>query len=369
MALVEKIIIPGTVKTISEDAFSDCYTLREVIFEEGVEEIQRRSFEYCENLHHVSFPSTLKKIEYEAFAECGSLFSLIIPQNVEFVDEFAFANCWNLYEIYNLSNIEVKSFKEEKGEIYKIYSTYIHTSLEEPSIYEVVNNDFIFRNINEEYTLVKYIGKEKSVKLPDLYDNNNVLTSYIVGDDFLSYPMMVQSLEMSDCVIAIEDDALSRCINLKNIYLSNNLSIFQINGFSYMKYIIFNEFEGCKYLGTKTNPYFLLVDADDDVENITLLDSTVIIYDNAFYNCHNLSNIKLGSNIKSIGTYAFQSCSNLKSIVIPKSVINIGEYAFSNCYDLTIYCEIETKPEQWSQYWNRIDWQIYSEVIWNYKAD
>ena len=336
MVLVEKIIVPGTIKTISENAFSDCYTLREVIFEEGVEEIQRRSFDYCINLHYVSFPSTLKKIEYEAFAECESLFSLIIPQNVEFIDEFAFANCSNLYEIYNLSNVEVSAVKEEKEDILDIYSAFIHTSLDEPSIYTVVNNDFIFRNVNGVYTLVKYIGKEKDIILPDLYNNDDVLTSYIISNDFISYPMKVQSIEMSDCVVQMESYAFNRCINLNKIYLSNNLKSFESSsGFRYMEYVIFNEFEHCKYLGTKTNPYFLLVEADEDVNNVVISESTVLIYESAFYECSNLTSIVIPNSVTSIGDYAFYGCSSLTSIEIPDSVTSIGDSAFASCDSLT----------------------------------
>ena len=336
MAVVEKIIIPGTIKTIGAGSFQQGYTLREVFLEEGVEEIQGSAFNDCINLHYVSFPSTLKKIESYAFSDCTSLYSITIPQNMEYVGEFAFVNCSKLYEIYNLSNVEVSAVKEEKEEILDIYSSFIHTSLDEPSIYKVVNNDFIFRNVNGVYTLVKYIGKEKDIILPDLYNNDDVLTSYIISNDFISYPMKVQSIEMSDCVVQMESYAFNRCINLNKIYLSNNLKSFEpSSGFRYMEYVIFNEFERCKYLGTKTNPYFLLVKADEDVNNVVILESTVLIYESAFSGCSSLTSITIPDSVTSIGDYAFSGCSSLTSITIPDSVTSIGERALAGCSSLT----------------------------------
>ena len=49
----------------------------------------------------------------------------------------------------------------------------------------------------------------------------------------------------------------------------------------------------------------------------------------AFYNCSDLTSVKLGKNVTSIGDYAFYNCSNLNSITLPKKLESIGNYAFS----------------------------------------
>ncbi len=60
-----------------------------------------------------------------------------------------------------------------------------------------------------------------------------------------------------------------------------------------------------------------------------------------------------GLPIKEIGSYAFEDCDSLTSIVIPDSVTSIGEGAFEYCDRLTdIYCEAESQPDGWSDYWN-----------------
>jgi surface protein len=50
----------------------------------------------------------------------------------------------------------------------------------------------------------------------------------------------------------------------------------------------------------------------------------------------NLSSVTLGINVESIGEYAFYNCKNLSgNLIIHDKVTNIGAYAFANCYSLT----------------------------------
>ena len=72
----------------------------------------------------------------------------------------------------------------------------------------------------------------------------------------------------------------------------------------------------------------------------------------AFSDCISLQSVTLPHTVTSIGTVAFYSCSRLPRIVIPESVTYIGSSAFENCFSLTIYCEQESKPSNWSTEWN-----------------
>lgn len=67
---------------------------------------------------------------------------------------------------------------------------------------------------------------------------------------------------------------------------------------------------------------------------IVIPDSVSIISGGAFYGCKNLSEVKIGNNVTTIGNGAFENCYSLKSIVIPEKVNEISNSAFKNCSSL-----------------------------------
>lgn len=75
-ANIETISIPGSVKKISESAFLQNYSLKNVIIDEGVEELGYGCFYYCNNLTEVVLPSTLKCVESAVFNRCDILDSV-----------------------------------------------------------------------------------------------------------------------------------------------------------------------------------------------------------------------------------------------------------------------------------------------------
>jgi hypothetical protein len=110
------------------------------------------------------------------------------------------------------------------------------------------------------------------------------------------------------------------------------------------------------------------------IQELTI-DAVQKINDYAFYNCENITSIKIGGTVKEIGISAFYGCAKVTNIelsgqvqkinnnafsgcnrcvkiTIPTSVEYIGQNVFSNCDSLTIYCKVESKPQNWSEDWN-----------------
>ncbi len=58
------------------------------------------------------------------------------------------------------------------------------------------------------------------------------------------------------------------------------------------------------------------------------------IGDKIFYNCKQLTSIRLPNSITSIGVGAFEGCGGLTSIILPESLTSIGDGAFSDCSGL-----------------------------------
>ena len=63
----ETVRIPGHVKTICEDAFSNCPMLKYVVIEDGVQLIEEGAFSGCTQLTQVVINSFEIEIEYDAF--------------------------------------------------------------------------------------------------------------------------------------------------------------------------------------------------------------------------------------------------------------------------------------------------------------
>ena len=62
--------------------------------------------------------------------------------------------------------------------------------------------------------------------------------------------------------------------------------------------------------------------------------SVTEITDNAFYGNNNIVEVKISSNMLTIGDLAFGECINLTNILIPRSVTTIGEFAIDMCESL-----------------------------------
>ena len=72
----------------------------------------------------------------------------------------------------------------------------------------------------------------------------------------------------------------------------------------------------------------------DELENVSLSETTVNIEEEAFSGCTSLESVELSSSIKSIEELAFNGCSSLKEVKIPNSVTNIAKGAFKGCSSL-----------------------------------
>lgn len=78
---LEKVVVPRSVTSISDNAFSYCHNLRAVNIPQGVTEIKRYTFYECTSLKEIRLPDTLRLIDDSAFSYSG-LTAVEIPAGV-----------------------------------------------------------------------------------------------------------------------------------------------------------------------------------------------------------------------------------------------------------------------------------------------
>lgn len=75
------------------------------------------------------------------------------------------------------------------------------------------------------------------------------------------------------------------------------------------------------------------------------------------------SRVVITANVKTIGPRAFADCENLQELVIPKTVTSIDNTALEGCKGVTVYGEIGSEAERFSQDNDGIMFAAWDETI------
>lgn len=168
----------------------------------------------------------------------------------------------------------------------------------------------------------------------------------------------VTNIIIPKCVKYIGKDAFSGCTSLTEVTFEKN---------SQLEIIASHAFALCSSLANINIPAAVTIFGEGafsdcrELSDIMFAENSKLtnIENNAFAYCSNLKNIVIPKNVINIGKNAFLNCSSLSIITIPKGVANIGSNVFSGC-NVTIHCEVESRPGGWAE-----DWNGGNTVIWS----
>ncbi|MDE6697493.1 MAG: leucine-rich repeat domain-containing protein, partial [Muribaculaceae bacterium] len=341
---VNPVLIPETVTLII--GFNDCKELSSVVIPNSVTSIGNYAFSGCINLRSVVIPNSVTKIGKEAFYDCSGLTSMVIPNSVTSIGKDAFKNCYLKKAAY--PNTIANPFCSDERTYISDYDP--ETAFAEDGwIWDSEKSAVYFApaNLEGEYTLpesVILIGESA-------FDSCNYLTSIKMGNsvkeisDYAFYNCTgLGSVELPNSVTKIGKEAFYNCTRLDSVELPN--SVKEIGEYAFfgsgLSSLIYNA-KNCNIKGPFPDSLESLV-IGDEVEKIpaqsfteckkllsvVIPNSVTEIGENAFNGCIALTSVEIGNSVQAIGNFAFSGCSGLASVVIPNSVTYIGDAAFWN---------------------------------------
>ena len=102
---IKSYVIPSSVTSIGDLAFSSCRSLSEIVISSSVTSIGDLAFSDCDSLSEIVIPSSVTSIGDLAFSDCRSLSKIVIPSSVTSIGDYAFLGCRSLSEIVISSSI------------------------------------------------------------------------------------------------------------------------------------------------------------------------------------------------------------------------------------------------------------------------
>lgn len=101
------ITLPESVDSIGMNAFSYCSGLEEITVPSKMDYLASSLFEYCSALKDVTLPEGLKCIGENAFGWCEEIDTLRLPSTLETIDRTAFAECRGLEAIIMCNGVKM----------------------------------------------------------------------------------------------------------------------------------------------------------------------------------------------------------------------------------------------------------------------
>lgn len=298
---LQTILLPKSVISIDDQAFSSCRSLNKVvIYENSVKTIGMVAFEYCSSLADIVLPEGVTTIGREAFRSCSSLSHIDLPEGVTTIGHGTFSGCEKLSNVTlpnSLTTIEDFAFRVCNG-----LTITIPDNVESMGI-------LVFDGTGLDITIpgrfLTNMGNPIGLDCKDVRVTIAEGTTAIEEYAFRKLPGIV-SVTIPESVTSIGHAAFWQCSGLTDIVIPSSVTEIGDDAFS-----------ECTNLA-----------------NVTLPDGLTLIGEGVFYNCKELISVVIPNSVKSIGAEAFNGCSALKSIVLPEGMTLIKKWTFADCSSL-----------------------------------
>ena len=311
--------------------------ISEIKLSSGFNGIGEGAFRTCKNLTTVDFSSNEISISDYAFYECLNLAFIKNANNVNTIEQYAFAKCKKLTntlflgENTRITRLGYRAFYECEG-IIDVFIPESVTTVIAP-FDGCVNAETITLSrtyatqTNGSDSLINHLGamSENVNKISFVGSSaSKLLRNYFYGFGKL------ETFEMSDSIMYVEDYAFKYCNNLANVKLSNSLVL---DDFSY------KAFNGTKFLESMTEPWIhektmTILFVPQNIEGeYEIPEGVTRINEFAFSNRDKLTKIKIPSTVEYIGKSAFAGCSKLTDVefAVNDKITVLEDQIFNQC--------------------------------------
>ena len=382
------LIIPNSVTTIYNNAFSSCYYLTEITLSENVSVLNNSVFYNCNRVTKLTLPEgKLTSIGSSTFNSCKALQSVVIPKSVTILNSSAFANCSALTDLtlqgdklttignsafYRCSSLSAVSIPQSVSKIdayafyecknlatltipedsrlqtigdYGFYECTSLTAIPLPAGLQTIGTEaFSCKATNNLVTNLVIPDKVSSIGA-NAFFNRNFQTIHVKGGAEASgtYPPKLDSkggmFDGSTCVINIPEGQYERYCESTygwGAYADRlddgSMREFDADGLRYVPI----DRTSVVVVGTVGQPATITIPATVTFKNNTYNITT--IGKNAFRDSTFITSVQFaeGSRLDSIADYAFYGCKNIEGTLhLPASVRVVGNGAFQGCSGLT----------------------------------
>lgn len=102
--LIEHVVIPEGITTVSESLFMGCTSLKTVVVPGYVKRIEQSAFRECPNLISVELQEGVEELKNAVFYASSNINNLNLPTTIKFVGEFCYDKC-NFKDSSNFASV------------------------------------------------------------------------------------------------------------------------------------------------------------------------------------------------------------------------------------------------------------------------
>ncbi len=291
--MASKIFIPDSVTFLGEGCFLG-NSAKKITVGTGITEIPNKCFLNSNILTEIALKGNIVSIGNSAFYNCDNITSFTIPNSVKTLGADAFNDCDKL-ETINYSGT-LDEWVEIKG----------------------------LQAVTKLNNLKKLL-----INGSEITGDVNISSATVINDYAFYNNQTITSVTLSEFIQKLGEFCFSGCKNLLNVTFSSSPSVIGANAF--------NDCSSLTNLSMGKNVYEIKEQAFyncSSLTNLTFGDSVKKIGNNAFENCSSLENITFGNSVETIGDECFKNCVALKTVSVSNSISEMGEKCFYQCYEL-----------------------------------